>query len=51
MQLDDLKGSKEKVQDVFKILHEWNTKRKDLQNQRFFIESMYLQTQLKEISK
>ena len=34
----------------YKILHKWNTKRKCQQSQRLFIESLYLQTQLKESS-
>ena len=40
---------KKKLKMSYKILHKWNTKRRDLQNQRLFIESLYLQTQLKEI--
>ena len=30
----------------YKILHKWNTQRKDSQNQRIFIESLYLLTKL-----
>ena len=45
------KGLKMKFKMSNKILHKWKAKRKDLQNQRLFIELLYLQTQLKEISK
>ena len=31
----------------YKVLHKWNIKRKDPQNQRLFIESLYLQTNLR----
>ena len=39
---------KNKLKMSYKILHKWNTKRRDLQNQRLFIESLFLQTLLKE---
>ena len=39
---------KKKLKMSYKILHKWNTKRRDLQNQRLFIESLFLQTLLKE---
>ena len=39
---------RKKLKMSYKILHKWNTKRRDLQNQRLFIESLYLQTLLKE---
>ena len=38
---------KSKLKMSYKVLHKWNTKRKDPQNQRIFIESLYLQTKLR----
>ena len=39
---------KKKLKMSYKILHKWNTKRRDLQNQRLFIESLFLQILFKE---
>ena len=39
---------KKKLKMSYKILNKRNTKRRDLQNQRLFIESLFLQTLLKE---
>ena len=41
------KALKKKLGMSYKVLYKWNIKRKDPQNQRLFIESLYLQTNLR----
>ena len=40
---------KKKLKMLFKILHKWDSRRRYLQNQRLFVESLYKQIQLKKL--
>ena len=41
------KVMKTKLGMSYKVLHKWNIKRKDSQNKRLFIESLYFQTEFR----